>query len=156
MNPFKRLLRMSDNEREILQSRTSFAGVSHSSNSTLARIFFCAEPIRMWGRRKRKKGQWRSSEKITSHSDQNTMWKRPVHKKYIPETVPACPATEKVVVEGYRRIKRDRYNIIITQDRDTPLKAHYCDCTLKQMGKVWCKEWRDRNFHSVPSILVQL
>ena len=117
---------------------------------------FCAEPIRMWGRRKRKKVQWRSSEKITSHSDQNTMWKRPVHKKYIPETVPACPTTEKVVVEGYRRIKRDRYNIIITQDRDTPLKAHYCDCILKQMGKAWWKEWRDRNFHSVPSILGQL
>ena len=83
--------------------------------------FFCAEPIRMWGRCKRKKVQWRSSEKITSHPDQNTMWKRPVHKKYIPETVPACPTTEKVVVEGYRRIKRDRYNIIITHDRDTPL-----------------------------------
>ena len=104
------------------------------------------------------KGAMKKLWKISSHSDQNTMWKRPVHKKYIPETVPACPTTEKVVVDGYRRIKRDRYNIIITQDRDTLLEANHCECILKQMGKVWWKEWRgrDRNSHSVPSILVKL
>ena len=143
------------NERQKLKSRSWVQKWTCKRLFCCKRLFF-AEQIRMWVRHKRKKVQWRSSGKISRHSDQNTMWKRPVHKKYIPETVPACPTTEKVVVDGYRRIKRDRYNIIITQDRDTLLKANHCDCILKQMGKVWWREWRDRNFHSVPSILVQL